>query len=242
MCTRVESPTVSAQTNLEQLLIDETLLPFPDVAEKLGVPMDPALAIPGAAVDSLPDWRGAPIRNDRVWQAALWLIAAGDPATAQRFLLHKGETAEAEDIARMARLMLELGRPWDGLRLAKQAAGKGGVFPAAYYPLTGLETHELGLPAELVLAIARQESEFNHAARSHVGARGLMQLMPGTARDLGYPGGRHRPPPPVRRAWGRPGRARGAARRTRGAARGRPPRRGGPAARGPSSAAARRGR
>ncbi|MGV0343859.1 Rv2175c family DNA-binding protein [Corynebacterium sp. ACRPY] len=30
---------MSAQTNLEQLLIDETLLPFPDVAEKLGVPV-----------------------------------------------------------------------------------------------------------------------------------------------------------------------------------------------------------
>lgn len=39
MRTRVESPTVSAQTNLEQLLIDETLLPFPDVAEALGVPV-----------------------------------------------------------------------------------------------------------------------------------------------------------------------------------------------------------
>ena len=39
MCTRVESQTVSAQTNLEQLLIDETLLPFPDVAERLGVPV-----------------------------------------------------------------------------------------------------------------------------------------------------------------------------------------------------------
>lgn len=39
MCTRVESRTVSAQTNLEQLLIDETLLPFPDVAESLGVPV-----------------------------------------------------------------------------------------------------------------------------------------------------------------------------------------------------------
>lgn len=39
MCTRVELRTVSAQTNLEQLLIDETLLPFPDVAERLGVPV-----------------------------------------------------------------------------------------------------------------------------------------------------------------------------------------------------------
>ena len=153
-------------------------------AEKLGLPMDPALALPGAAIDSLPDWRGAALRDDGVWQAALWLVAAGDPVTAQRFLLHKGETAAVDDIGRMARLMLELGRPWDALRLAKQAAGKGGVFPAAYYPLTGLETHELGLPAELVLAIARQESEFNHAALSHVGARGLMQVMPDTARDM----------------------------------------------------------
>ena len=39
MCTRVESPTVSAQTNLEQLLSDETLLALPDAAEALGVPV-----------------------------------------------------------------------------------------------------------------------------------------------------------------------------------------------------------
>lgn len=39
MRTSVESPTVSAQTNLEQLLADETLLPFPDAADVLGVPV-----------------------------------------------------------------------------------------------------------------------------------------------------------------------------------------------------------
>ena len=39
MRTSVESPTVSAQTNLEQLLADETSLPFPDVADVLGVPV-----------------------------------------------------------------------------------------------------------------------------------------------------------------------------------------------------------
>ncbi|NJJ02958.1 transcriptional regulator [Corynebacterium sp. HMSC08F01] len=39
MYPRVESCAVSTQTNLEQLLSDETLLAFPDAAEALGVPV-----------------------------------------------------------------------------------------------------------------------------------------------------------------------------------------------------------
>lgn len=153
-------------------------------AEKLRQPMQPALAIPGTAADTLPDWRGADLVHNPVWQAGVWLTVAGDGDQGARFFLHLAETASPEDIGRMARLMLELHRPWHALRLAKAAAAKGVVYPAAYFPLTGLERRPLGVPPELVMSIARRESEFNHTVSSHAGALGLMQVMPETARAM----------------------------------------------------------
>ncbi len=41
------------------------------------------------------------------------------------------------------------------------------------------------VPATIVEAVAWQESRFNHAAVSSKGARGVMQLLPTTASDLG---------------------------------------------------------
>ena len=42
-----------------------------------------------------------------------------------------------------------------------------------------------GVPEDLFLRLVRQESGWNPTARSHKGALGLAQLMPGTARALG---------------------------------------------------------
>ena len=45
--------------------------------------------------------------------------------------------------------------------------------------------HKYALPRSLVWAVARAESALNPAAVSPKGAQGVMQLMPGTAKELG---------------------------------------------------------
>jgi len=57
-------------------------------------------------------------------------------------------------------------------------------FPAPYRDLTEELTAGLTIPGAAVTALMRQESYFNRWAGSSVGARGLIQLMPGTAGDI----------------------------------------------------------
>ncbi len=55
-------------------------------------------------------------------------------------------------------------------------------FPTPYLNAITRYSHNAGLEPSWVLGLIRQESRFIHYARSHVGAGGLMQVMPGTAR------------------------------------------------------------
>ena len=56
------------------------------------------------------------------------------------------------------------------------------LFPKPY--MNQIKANTKGFDPIIALSLIRQESGFNARARSHVGARGLMQLMPTTARQF----------------------------------------------------------
>ncbi len=77
-----------------------------------------------------------------------------------------------------------------GLAAAALASGCATATPAAMVPTTRgqvmslvvREANDLGVSPSLALALAHAESNFNPRALSHKGARGVMQIMPATAR------------------------------------------------------------
>jgi soluble lytic murein transglycosylase-like protein len=107
--------------------------------------------------------------------------------------------AEAVRSAWSAARFAAFGMPWSAVRTADAAWRQAGsevpmvAFPVDFqktaYPLPYREevrdaSRRAGLEWQLLASVAREESRWNPRAFSIVGARGLVQLMPATARSV----------------------------------------------------------
>ena len=113
------------------------------------------------------------------------LYAVGDLTNARREWRFALKVLKREQLRHLVELTAAMG--WVDQAIFGARDAELGDMVAFRFPLPQLDVYrryatEVDLPVHLLLAVSRQESAFHVAARSHAGARGLMQLMPATAR------------------------------------------------------------
>jgi soluble lytic murein transglycosylase len=119
-----------------------------------------------------------------VVRAAQYLGTTGNYADQGIFIrqIAKDATTDSDHVL-AAELSRAIGRPDLGVMVGRSALQNGfSDYTAAGYPSVRVPDAQQDYWT-IIHAIARQESQFDRAAISHAGARGLMQLMPGTARE-----------------------------------------------------------
>jgi soluble lytic murein transglycosylase len=149
-------------------------------AEKAGVPMDPKLA----GTEEFPDYESASFWGTPIMEAARLTAALDEYYLTQRFVVHLSERLDRTETGQLADWAESVELPYVMLKIAKHSVNFDKVLERAYFPTPDIGSGHASVPRALEMAIARRESEFNHTVRSHAGALGLMQLMPGTARDM----------------------------------------------------------
>lgn len=105
-------------------------------------------------------------------------------------LRHLGDVEQnrtTEEVSMAGTLAQEIERLDFAIQIAKNASYKNLNFLEISYPKIEIPKqikNQKILESSVILALIRQESEFDISANSKVGAKGLMQIMPATARLL----------------------------------------------------------
>jgi len=142
--------------------------------------------VPGASLPPMPGVDSALYQrfaNTELARIVRALAGTGDRKRTALFFKHLLAQGQDQPHYLVAgRLAQELGR-WDlVVTTGKEARRKGIVLIDYLFPIPPLAVAEPELA--LVLALIRQESEFDQEAISRADARGLMQLLPGTAKGV----------------------------------------------------------
>ncbi|WP_273515041.1 transglycosylase SLT domain-containing protein [Lentibacter algarum] len=140
------------------------------------------IALKGA--EYFPAWQDAEFYKSDLARIVELAIKNDMLSLAEQFILAMAAEADRSTLGQLGNFVTDLGAPHLAVMLGKDAAGRGIVLPAHYYALHPMTEMRLPVPMEMALAIARRESEFDPSVASGVGALGLMQVMPATAKEV----------------------------------------------------------
>jgi soluble lytic murein transglycosylase len=124
--------------------------------------------------------------NDQLTRAMRVLADLGQVTVLRSFALRAQELhPDAAHVKLLAQAMVDLGFREIAVRVAKNASYAGMPMLQFTHPVIALPSYPVAGPAPepaYVLGLIRQETEFDPTSVSHSGARGLMQLLPSSAR------------------------------------------------------------
>lgn len=126
------------------------------------------------------------VRNAPGIRRALEFHARGQIVDGRREWYHASRFFDRDELVAQARLAYDMQWYFPAIRTISQAEYWDDLdvrFPMAHRDSLISAARQRDIHPSWVFAITRQESAFMADARSHVGASGLMQLMPATAKE-----------------------------------------------------------